>query len=102
MELINATWNDPQVEAAWSGTIYRVSVTDTVSVRLCILVDVSASTADEAWAKAMRACAECVEAEMTVIDNSIAHLMGTAARLRRQRRRIVAAVNSIKTKGETP
>jgi hypothetical protein len=102
MELINATWNDPQVEGGWSGPIYRVRATDIARVRPRILVDVSASTADEAWAKAMRACAECVEAEMAVIDNSIAHLMGTAARLRRQRRRIVAAVNSIETKGETP
>lgn len=92
MEIINATWNDPQVEGGWSGPIYRVRVTDTVSVRPRILVDVSASTTDEAWAKARRACAECVDAEMTVIDNSIARFMDAAEQLRRQRRRIVAAI----------
>lgn len=100
MEIINATWNDPQVEGGWSGPIYRVRATDIASVRPRILVDVSASTTDEAWAKAMRACAESVEAEMGAIDHRLAWCAAETERLRQRRLRIVDVIErGIETDG---
>lgn len=100
------------LRAAWPNVIDREESDDT-GTRVSILaeippcrglvkvVDVSARTINLAWAKAMRAARKRVEQEVPRVEQAIAQAETEADRLRKQRRRIIDALNGFETDGVT-
>lgn len=96
-QLMRAAWPTIEVREDSDETGTRIVILAEIPPcrGLVKVVEVSARTINAAWAKAMRLARKRVEQEVPRVDQAIAQAEIEAERLRKQRRRIIDALNGV-------